>query len=420
MNNFHQIDETVAHLFRHESGKMCAVLAKLFGLDQIEIAEDIVQETLISALETWKLSGIPDNPSAWLYRVAKNKTIDFLRRERNFTEFIAPNVSIELMREHDNKLWLDELFVEHEIQDAQLRMMFVCCHPDLVAKQQLPLVLKTLCGLNVEEIATAFLQTEETISKRIFRAREKIRNAKLSLEVPYGEALIPRIDSVLNAIYLLYNEGYKSSTDNAIIRKDLCGEAMRLCVLLAQSDAGNLSKTHALLSLICFQSARFDARVDSDGKIILLENQDRSLWNRSLINLGYVHLKEASKGKDISEYHLEAAISSYHSSAKSFKETNFKAIIYCYDLLLQIKPSSIILFNRAIALADAKGPKEAIETLHNIKDMDDNYLYHTAFGDFYAKTNQQLASKASYEKALSLVHLPSERQVIEEKMKSVG
>ncbi len=246
MNNFHQIDETVAHLFRHESGKMCAVLAKLFGLDQIEIAEDIVQETLISALETWKLSGIPDNPSAWLYRVAKNKTIDFLRRERNFTEFIAPNVSIELMREHDNKLWLDELFVEHEIQDAQLRMMFVCCHPDLVAEQQLPLVLKTLCGLNVEEIATAFLQTEETISKRIFRAREKIRNAKLSLEVPYGEALIPRIDSVLNAIYLLYNEGYKSSTDNAIIRKDLCGEAMRLCVLLAQSDAGNLSKTHAL------------------------------------------------------------------------------------------------------------------------------------------------------------------------------
>jgi RNA polymerase sigma factor (sigma-70 family) len=412
-----QINQTTAHLFRQESGKMCAVLVKLFGLNQVQIAEDIVQETLISAFDAWKLSGIPDNPRAWLYRVAKNKTIDFLRRERNFKDVIAPNIAFELVQHQAKNTWLDDFFLENEIEDAQLRMMFACCHPEIPIEQQLALMLRTLCGLSAKEIAAAFLQSEDTIGKRIFRAKDKIRQAKLSLEVPMGEDLLPRIDAVLQSIYLLFNEGYKSSSESAVIRRDLCSEAMRLCALLAQSSVGNLPKTHALLALICFQSARFDARLDSEGQIILLENQDRNLWKRSLIGLGYEHFKQASKGQEISEYHLEAAISSYHSAAPTFAATNFQAIFYCYDLLLQINPSPIVAFNRAIALGYSEGAKAGIEALLGIEDIEKNYLYHTALGDFYKKNKQPKEAAQRYEKALTLVTLPAERRVLEDKMK---
>jgi RNA polymerase sigma factor (sigma-70 family) len=411
-----QIQETTAHLFRHESGKMCAVLVKLFGLNQVQIAEDIVQETLISAFEAWKSHGIPDNPRAWLYRVAKNKTIDFLRRERNFKDVIAPNITSELLQNQAKNTWLDDFFLENEIEDAQLRMMFACCHPEIPIEQQLALMLRTLCGLSAKEIATAFLQSEDTIGKRIFRAKDKIRQAKLSLEVPMGEDLLPRIDAVLQAIYLLFNEGYKSTSENAVIRRDLCIESMRLCALLAQSSVGNLPKTHALLALICFQSARFDARLDSEGQIILLENQDRNLWQRSLIGLGYEHFKQSNQGQEISEYHLEAAIASYYSAAPTFEATNFQAIFYCYDLLFKINPSPIVAFNQAIALGYSEGAKVAIEALLKIEDLEKNYLYHTALGDFYKKNKQAKEAMKSYEKALSLVNLPAERRVLEDKM----
>jgi RNA polymerase sigma factor (sigma-70 family) len=418
-DNLH-IDATVTHLFRHESGKMCAVLVKLFGLSQVQIAEDIVQETLLSAFDTWKLNGTPENPRAWLYRVAKNKTIDFLRRERNFNNVIAPNIAIDLIRNHEKTAWLDDFFLEDEIQDAQLRMMFACCHPDLPAEQQIALILRTLCGLSTKEIAVAFLQSEDTITKRIFRAKDKIRNANLSLEVPDGEALIARIDAVLQIIYLLFNEGYKSSNEQSVIRRDLCGEAMRLYVILADSTTGNLPKTHALLALICFQSARFDARLDKDGKIVLLEDQDRSLWKPSLIALGYDHFKQASVGQELSEYHLEAAIASYHVSASTFEATNFQAIFYCYDLLYQLHPSPIVALNRAIALGYSKGPIAGITALLGIKDLDKNYLYHTALGDFYKKNGQNDKAKLSYERALEFVSLPAEREVLEGRMKKMN
>jgi RNA polymerase sigma-70 factor (ECF subfamily) len=392
-------------------------LVKLFGLNQVQIAEDIVQETLMAAFDAWKLSGIPDNPRAWLYRVAKNKTIDFLRRERNFKDVIAPNISFELMQNQSKNTWLDDFFLENEIEDAQLRMMFACCHAEIPVEQQLALMLRTLCGLSAKEIAAAFLQSEDTIGKRIFRAKDKIRQSKLSLEVPFGEDLLPRLDAVLQSIYLLFNEGYKSSSENAVIRRDLCGEAMRLCAILAHSSVGNLPKTHALLALICFQSARFDARLDNEGAIILLENQDRSRWSRYLIGLGYEHFKQSNQGREVSEYHLEAAIASYHSAATSFETTNFQAIFYCYDLLLQINHSPIVAFNRAIALGYSEGAKAGIEALLRIENMDKNYLFHTALGDFYKKNRQPKDAVKSYEKALDLVTLPAERKVLENKMR---
>ncbi len=416
MDLSYSVSQTAAHLFRHESGKMTAVLVKLFGLSQVEIAEDIVQETLISAMEDWKLHGIPENPSAWLYRVAKNKTIDFLRRERNFKNVIVPNISAALAENQPKNAWLDDLFLENEIKDGVLRMMFACCHPEIQVEQQMALILRTLCGLTAKEIAAAFLQSEDTIGKRIFRAKDKIRQAKLSLVTPSGSDLLVRIDAVLQTIYLLFNEGYKSSSETSVIRRDLCSEAIRLCVILVENPISNLPQTHALLALMCFQAARFEARLDVNGEIVLLENQDRTLWNKHLIGLGYQHFSQANTGQQISQYHLQAAIASYHTTAANFAATNWQAIFYCYDLLLNLKPSPVVALNRAIALGYATDATKAIEALLNIKGLEQNYLYHTALGDFYKRNQQPQAASTAYQAALKFVHLPAEQLILKRKI----
>ena len=405
---------TVEHLFRHESGKMLAVLVKLFGLSQVEIAEDIVQETLLSALESWKLKGVPADPRAWLYRAAKNRTIDYLRRERNFKTRVAPN--FQQSSSPIESSWLDGYFLDTEIEDAQLRMMFASCHPAIPIESQLALMLRTLCGLSTQEIAAAFLLPSDSIVKRLYRAKEKIRLEKLSLEVPSGNDLLPRLDAVLHAVYLLFNEGYKSASNDEVIRRDLCVEAIRLGTLLARHSLSNQPKTHALLALMCFHAARLDTRLNPEGGIILLERQDRSAWNQQLIGLAYSHFKQSSQGEDLSAYHLEAAIASYHAVAPSFEQTNWQAIFYCYNLLYALNPSPIIALNRAIARGYAEGPVAGIEALLNITDLQQHYLYHTALGDFYTKKGDAKTAHAAYERALNLVNLSAERKVIEQKM----
>lgn len=395
---------------------MLSVLVRLFGLNQVEVAEDIVQETLIAALENWKLKGMPDNPRAWLYRVAKNRTLDLLRRERNFRDNIAPNISIALQQEADGRRWLDDFFLENEIEDAQLRMMFACCHDAVPPASQLVLILRTLCGLSAGEIAAALLVPEETIAKRLYRAKEKIRAENLVLEVPSGDDLVRRLDAVLQAVYLLFNEGYKSVSDNQVIRRDLCAEALRLGDLLTRHPVSDLPKTHALQSLMCFNASRFDARMDEKGGIILLENQDRSKWNHTFIGIGYQHLTRSSSGNKISEYHIEAAIASYHASAPTFGQTNWQAIFYCYNLLMQFNPSPFVAFNRAIALGYAEGPQKGIDALTQIEGLEKSHLYHTALGDFYQKTGNDSAAQTAYKKALSLVTLAAEREIILKKM----
>ena len=393
---------------------MLAVLVKLFGLSQVEIAEDIVQETLLSALETWKLKGLPDDPRAWLYRAAKNRTIDYLRRERNFKTRIAPN--FQQGSSPIETSWLDGYFLDTEIEDAQLRMMFASCHPAIPIESQLALMLRTLCGLSTQEIAAAFLLPSDSIVKRLYRAKEKIRLEKLSLEVPSGNDLLPRLDAVLHAVYLLFNEGYKSAFSDEVIRRDLCVEAIRLGTLLARHSLSNQPKTHALLALMCFHAARLDTRLNPEGGIILLERQDRSAWNQQLIGLAYSHFKQSSQGEDLSAYHLEAAIASYHAVAPSFEQTNWQAIFYCYNLLYALNPSPIIALNRAIARGYAEGPVAGIEALLNITDLQQHYLYHTALGDFYTKKGDAKTAHAAYERALNLVNLSAERKVIEQKM----
>src|SRR5436190_5847174 len=249
------VNRIVDHLFRHESGKMVSVLSRLLGLQNLQTAQDIVQDTLLQAMNTWSYNAIPENPSAWLYRVAKNKAIDFLRRQKKFKE-ITPQYSYLLQSEYSLASTLNNLFLENEIQDSQLRMMFACSHPAITEESQIALTLKTLCGLNTNEIARAFLTNEETINKRVYRAKEKIRQEKIELNVPQGHELPERLDVVLKSLYLLFNEGYNSSQPDHLIREDLCQDAMRLVYILTTHTLTNLSRTNALLSLMCFQASR--------------------------------------------------------------------------------------------------------------------------------------------------------------------
>jgi RNA polymerase sigma factor (sigma-70 family) len=422
MTENNSISKIVDHLFRHESGKMVSVLTKIFGLSNVQLAEDIVQETLLTAFETWKLKGIPDNPQAWLYRVAKNRILTYLKREQNFQKNIASNLIYSIENEALIEGKLDEFFLENEIEDAQLRMMFACCHPSVSTDLQLILILKTLCGLSIGEIAAALLSQEDTIAKRLYRAKEKIKQEGISLDVPVGKELVERLDAVLKAIYLLFNEAYKSTSTDTVIRQDLSDEALRLGAILAARplsiEGYNMPKINALMALMCFHAARFDSRLDETGNIILLENQDRSRWNPYLIKKAYAFFKVSAIGNDFTEYHIEAAIASYHAQAENFNKTNWQAIFYCYNLLFTLKPTPIVAFNRAIAQGYTEGAKIGIEALLEIEGLEKSHFYHTALGDFYCKNNQIEKAKAAYDLALKFVVLAAEKKVILDKRAS--
>jgi len=411
MDQNKNINQLVDHLFRHESGKMIAVLSRLLGLQNIEIAQDIVQDTLLQAMSTWSYKSIPDNPSAWLYRVAKNKAIDFLRREKKFKE-VSPQYSYLLQSEYTLASTVNNLFLENEIQDSQLRMMFACCHPSIQEESQIALTLKTLCGLSVNEISKAFLTTEETIAKRIYRAKEKIKAEKIELEVPQNDELSTRVDTVLKSLYLLFNEGYKSSHPDKLIREDLCEEAMRLCFLLTQHPLTALPRTKALLALMCFQASRFDARLDDKNNIILLKYQDRIKWNRSLMSKGFELMEESTEPFEVSAYHLEAAIASQHAAARSFEQTNWKSIYHLYEMLYQLQPNPIVAMNKAIASSYAISKQNALKELQQIKGLEDHHLYYVSIGEMYFDLENKPEAKKFFEKALELTSSGYEQQLL--------
>jgi RNA polymerase sigma-70 factor (ECF subfamily) len=411
MDQNKNINQLVDHLFRHESGKMIAVLSRLLGLQNIEIAQDLVQDTLLQAMSTWGYKSVPDNPSAWLYRVAKNKAIDFLRREKKFKE-VSPQYSYLLQSEYTLASTVNNLFLENEIQDSQLRMMFACCHPSIQEESQIALTLKTLCGLSVNEISKAFLTTEETIAKRIYRAKEKIKAEKIELEVPQNDELSTRVDTVLKSLYLLFNEGYKSSKPDKLIREDLCEEAMRLCFLLTQHSLTALPRTKALLALMCFQASRFDSRLDDKNNIILLKHQDRSKWNRSLMNKGFELMEESTEPFEVSSYHLEAAIASQHAVARSFEQTNWKSIYHLYEMLYQLQPNPIVAMNKAIASSYAISKQNALKELQQIKGLEDHHLYYVSIGEMYFDLENKPEAKKFFEKALELTSSGYEQQLL--------
>ncbi|HYM59434.1 MAG TPA: sigma-70 family RNA polymerase sigma factor [Thermoanaerobaculia bacterium] len=352
------LEGLVDHLFRHGAGRMVATLARIFGPEHLDLAQDVVQEALLTALTQWSYHGVPDNPGGWLFRVARNKALDSLRREASLREKepqIAESLR-DLQREED-------LGFAHELRDDELRMMLMCCHPAISEESRIALTLKTVGGFSVDEIARAFLTQKTTIAQRLVRAKRTIREEHLALDLPSRSELAERLDTVLRTIYLMFNEGYGAYAGEELIRRDLCDEAIRLAEALTAHEATHAPQVDALLALMYLQAARLDARVDATGELAVLADQDRSLWDAAKIRAGLEALDRAASGDAITPYHVEAAIAACHTAAPSFEETDWLRVIELYDDLLAIRPSPVVVLNRAIALAMAHGPQAGIEAI---------------------------------------------------------
>ena len=404
---FMEQTELIPHLFRTEYRKIVSVLYKLFGIEHIEIAEDIVSDTFLLASESWGLKGLPENPTAWLYTVAKNKTKDYLKRNSLFAQIISKEIKCRTSEEIEIDLSVKN------INDSQLAMIFVVCHPCNPAEAQIGLALNLLCGFGVDEIANAFLTNKRAIYKRLQRAKEKLRAEKIEIQQPTLSEIDNRLSTVLMVLYLLFNEGYYSSNQDITLRKDICLEAMRLTYLLIENEQTSQPFANALLSLMCFQSSRFDARIDQNGEIILYQNQDTYLWDQELIDKGEYFLNQASQGDKISKYHLEAGIAYWHT-IKADTQEKWESILQLYNQLLLIEYSPIAALNRTYALAKANGKKEAIIEAEKIQ-LIDNHLYHSLLGELYTGFDNTKAI-LHLQKALALTKSTADKILISNKI----
>lgn len=349
---------------------MVAWLTRVFGPAHLELAEEVVQDALVKALQQWPHTGVPENPSAWLMRVARNGAVDALRRHASFRDRL-PAVEAELSRDVP-----PDTSSDHAIGDDELRLIFMCCHPSLAPDARVALSLKVACGFSVREIAAAFLTPEPTIAQRLVRAKRALRAGGIALDLPRGDGLAPRLDAVLEVVYLLFNEGYKAEGGDDLIRVDLCREALRLGRALAGAPATATPAAHALVALMAFQAARLDARVDAAGELVLLEDQDRAAWDPRLIALGFAHFEKSAEGPVMTAYHAQAAIAALHAGAASPEETDWRAILAGYDDLMAIAPSPVVALNRAVALSKVEGPEAALDALARIEDAPELAAYH--------------------------------------------
>lgn len=395
---------------------MVAYLSRILGLGRLDLAEDVVQDTLCRALETWSMQGVPENPSAWLMRVARNRAIDLVRHDGQF-RYVAPelvhllNLRVDLPAE-------DPTF-EKEVRDDQLRMMFSCCHPELSVEAQITLILKTLCGFSVTEISRALLTSEDSIEKRLTRAKKIFRDSGTPLHSLEPLPVSERLEAIYQAIYLLFNEGYHGSQSEQTVRDELCAEAVRLAVLLSEHPDGDRPRTHALVALLCFHAARLTGRTDDGGALLQLELQDRSRWNGELIGGGFLALERSASGDELSEFHLEAGIASLHCAARAYEDTDWRTIVALYDTLYALKPSPIVALNRAIAVGNAKGPELGLAELNSIADqrkLKDYPFYPAAAGEFHLRAGRTAEAFAHFERARALSRTPSESEFFERKL----
>jgi len=397
-------------LFREEAGKLVSVLTRIVGIDRLELAEDAVQEALVRALRTWPYYGIPENPAAWITQTAKNIALDIVRREKRFRD-----KEPEIIASIDGFAFGESPALDTEIKDDRLRLMFVCSHPLIPQEAQTALALKTLCGFNTAEIAMAFLTSEAAIAKRLTRARQKIGELQIPFEIPAGEELSIRLDGVLQTLYLLFNEGYKASSGDNLIREELCQEAIRLATLLAEHAAANQPRTHALLALMLLNAARLPARMDEEGNILRLKEQDRSSWNQPMIAHGMHHLAQSAAGDEVTGYHLQAGIAACHCAATDYKSTDWSRILALYGQLVQIDDSPVIALNRAVAIAEVHGPQagiEAVEAVQNNRQLGSYYLLYAVLAEFESQLNDLLAAASHLRKALQLTGLKSEQSFL--------
>jgi RNA polymerase sigma-70 factor (ECF subfamily) len=404
----------VEHFFRHEAGRLVSVLTRIFGFRNFELVEDMVQATLLDALQAWRLQ-VPDNPSGWVHLIAKNKILSALRREKIGQRVAEEWADVRPLP--DEKL--DLLFLDTEIEDSQLRMMFACCHPQLARENQLALTLKALCGFGHSEIAHALLVSEETIKKRLQRATRDLIDRQISLDPPPADELAERLDGVHQVLYLLFNEGYCSSEGEEAIRFDLCEEAARLCHLLCSQPRFARCETRALMALILFHAARLEARLDRQGHILLMEEQDRGQWDWGLIHRAQVFLAESAEGTHVSTFHLEAAIACQYCTAKSYPETNWAAILRFYNALLAIHRSPVYLLNRAIVIAELEGPAAGLEALDEIghdPTWRHYHLFDATMGEFYRRSGDLVSARKHFEAARLNTKSRFDRELIERRL----
>jgi RNA polymerase sigma-70 factor (ECF subfamily) len=401
----------VDHLFRHHYGKMVAILTRFFGLSYIETIEDAVQDTFIKATSQWRTK-IPDNPEAWLNRVAKNRTIDILRsiqsdKNRNLT--ITTGAS---------SLQIDELFLDHEVADSQLRMIFVACHPSLHPNEQIAFALKTISGFSIKEIAAALLTKEETIAKRLSRAKKAIRDTNIQFAYPPPEAIPHRMERVLEVIYLTFNEGFHSTNQDILIKEDLCGEAIRLCQLLLKKEQFRSGTLYALFALLCFHMSRLESKITVDNQIINLKDQDRTKWYFPLIKMGNSAMNKALEYDDTSVYHYEASIASEHLSAKTFEATNWSKISYWYDQLYAFQPNTFTLLNHAtvcLQLNDLEKTNQLLKSIAVSELGQRAYLYYGCYAEYYIKKGEKDLAISFLDKALAETTNTLEKVYLKEK-----
>jgi RNA polymerase sigma factor (sigma-70 family) len=404
-----EVSGVVEHLFRHEGAKMVAILTRIFGIEHLNLAEDVVQEALARALQTWPFYGVPKNPSAWIMRASRNLALDVVRRRKVFQ-----NKQEEIIRQMDRDgATPDEaIFSDDEISDDRLRLMFVCCHPAIPVEAQVALALKTLCGFSVGEIGHAFLTTEAAIAKRLTRAKQKISQARIPFEIPVGKELEQRLDSVLQSLYLLFNEGYKASSGENLVREELCEEAIRLAELLVVHPAGNQPKTHALLALMLLNAARNPTRMDSEGNLLRLQEQDRTRWDKSMIVRGMFHVAQSAAGDKISEYHLQAGIAACHCAAKDYESTDWQKILSLYDRLIEFDQSPVAALNRAVVIANIRGPEAGLRAVRGVRDLNklsSYYLLYAVLGEFEMRSGNLQTAAEQFRKSFELAETKSER-----------
>jgi RNA polymerase sigma-70 factor (ECF subfamily) len=406
------------HHFRHEFGRLVSVLSRRFGVHRLELCEDAAQTALLRAIQSWPHRGPPDDKSAWLYRVAMNEVLGVLRRERR-TRTRADEED-EARQEASQDA---EVFLAHEVKDDQLRMLFVAADPGIPRESQLVFALKILCGFSVEEIALRLFQSAEAIYKRLQRARAVLKERGVELETPDIRQLANRMPAVLQILYVLFTEGYSSSQPDRIIRHELCEEAIRLGLLLVEHPIGDAPETHALLALMYLNSARFDARVDGAGGLLLLEEQDRARWDGELIGAGVHHLHRAARGEVLSRYHIEAAIAAEHCLAPSYSETRWEEIAELYERLESVAPSPINVLNRSIALAEWRGPQAGLELLSRLKApswLIGYYLWDATLGELFRRSGDRERAREHLTRAIDAAPTHAEKALLQRRLEACG
>jgi RNA polymerase sigma-70 factor (ECF subfamily) len=406
-----QQQEIIPHLFRTEYRKIVSVLYRRFGFEQMETAEDIASDTFATAAQNWPINGTPPNPAAWLYAVAKNKAKTVLQRSNLFESKISP----ELQRNHE--VFAEEIDLSPQnINDSQLQMMFAICHPSIPAEAQVGLALRILCGFGIDEIADAFLSNKETIGKRLYRAKEKLREQNIHIEIPSQDQIEARLKTVLLTIYLLFNEGYYSLNNGKVINKEICFEAIRLCTMLVENPPTNKPVVNALLALMYFHASRLDARMDEKGAHILYDDQDTALWDKSMISNGALYLHRSANGNDLSKYHLEAMIA-YWRTQKMDRKEKWEAVLGLYDKLLTIAYSPVAALNRAYVLSKTAGKQHAIADAEKL-NMQNNLFYFMLMGYLYTDLDRQQA-QLNYKHALKLAKSQTDKDLINNRIKSL-